>query len=357
MKIDSSTINLSSQLSNTRQVSVEESLRAQIRQQRPVFEDNRTANHVPAIQPTITSISAAGQQAAASNQSAEISDAGDPAGNDPNILLLISLIESLTGQKVRVFNLNAAQVRSQQTAQQTAALSGLSAHPAQNPRQDLTIEYDRHETVYEFEQTSFSAQGIIKTSDDRDIQFNLSMEMKRVFSRQTDVSVRKGDAVKQDPLVINFDGTAAQLTDTKFSFDLNADSKAENISFVGAASGFLALDKNANGGIDDGSELFGVQSGNGFADLTAYDSNGNNWIDENDPIYSKLMVWSKDAAGNDMLSTLARRNVGALYLGNAVTPFDLKNAANELQGQVRSSGIYVNEDGSIGTLQQVDLVV
>jgi len=219
------------------------------------------------------------------------------------------------------------------------------------------VEYDRHETVHESEQTSFAAQGVIKTSDGKEIQFSLSAEMTREFSQETNVSIRKGDGVKKDPLVINFNGTAAQLTDTKFSFDLNSDGTAEKMPFVGAGSGFLALDKNGNGVIDNGSELFGTQSGNGFADLTAYDSDGNHWIDENDAVYSKLKIWSKDAAGKDTLSTLAQRNVGALYLGNVATPFDLKNSASDLQGQVRSSGIYLHENGSAGTLQQVDLVV
>ena len=100
-----------------------------------------------------------------------------------------------------------------------------------------------------------------------------------------------------------------------------------------------------------------AQSGNGFADLSAYDSDKNNWIDENDAVYSRLLVWSKDSAGKDTLSTLAQRNVGALYLGNVATPFDLKDSENALQGQVRSSGIYLNENGSVGTLQQIDLVV
>ena len=171
------------------------------------------------------------------------------------------------------------------------------------------------------------------------------------------MSIRKGDAVKKDPLVVNFNGTSAQLTDAKFAFDLNSDGKTDKVSFVGAGSGFLALDKNGNGVIDNGSELFGTQSGNGFADLSAYDSDGNKWIDENDAVYSKLQIWSKDAGGGDHLSTLAQLNVGALYLGNVATPFDLKNRANDLQGQVRSSGVFLHEDGSAGTLQQVDLVV
>lgn len=355
MKIDSFDIGMSSQHSSSKQLSITETLRAWVGPQRPDFEGNRTQQTPPiAIQPTVVSISAAGQQAA--THAAEMSDTTQQANNDPGLQLLISLVEAMTGQKVRLFNPNDLQLSAAAPAQPQQTQQA-AAPPATNPRQDWGVEYDRHETLHETEQTSFAAQGIIKTSDGKQIQFNLSLVMQREFVQQSDVAIRKGDGVKKDPLVINFDGTAAQLTDTKFSFDLNNDGQAQQVSFVTPGSGFLALDKNGNGKIDNGGELFGPQSGNGFADLAAYDSNGNHWIDENDAVYSKLKVWSKDASGKDMLSTLAQRNIGALYLGNAATPFELKNAAHDLQGQVRSTGVYVREDGSAGTLQQVDLVV
>lgn len=356
MKIESSHIGLSSQHTYSSRSNVEESLRAWVGWQRPDFEGNRTANRNTPVQSTMATISAAGKQASADAQAAgEIQDAANQAGNDPKLQLLIGLLESLTGRKIKIFDASdlklddAAQARFQQTAD--------AAKPSQNQRQGWEIEYDRHEVRHESEQSAFSAQGVIKTSDGKEIRFDLAVEMKREFTEESNISIRKGDGVKKDPLVINFNGTSAQLTDQKFSFDLDSDGKTEQMSFVSAGSGFLALDKNGNGTIDNGSELFGTQSGNGFADLSAYDSDGNQWIDENDAVYSKLQVWSKDANSKDQLGTLAQRNVGALYLGNIATPFDLKNGANNLQGQVRSSSVYLHEDGSTGTLQQVDLVV
>jgi hypothetical protein len=369
MKIETSTIALASQHVSLKQATSEETLRAWIGQQRPDFEGNRANG--PAQQ-TMATISAAGKQAAANAQvcantqacadtqaSDEIEGAEDQANNDPKMLIIKGLIESLTGRKIKSFNPGDMHPHGHKTAPQAiqAPPSGQTSQPAQSQRQGWGIEYDRHETIHEYEQTTFAAQGIVKTSDGREIQFELSVEMEREFSQETNISIREGDGVKKDPLVINFNGTAAQLTNTKFSFDLDSDGNTEEISFVTSGSGFLALDKNGNGTIDNGSELFGTQSGNGFADLSAYDSDGNNWIDENDAIYSKLQIWSKDAAGKDTLSALAQRNVGALYLGNVATQFDLKNSTNNLQGQVRSSGIYLYEDGSAGTLQQIDLVV
>ncbi len=362
MKIENSTVGLSSQHASSRQVTVAETLHVWKGAQRPDFEGR--ASNASTIGMTVVDLSQAGRQAATQAASAAkpsptttgtgaTEETQNPAGNDPRMLMLIGLIEALTGRKVKLFDpgmLKLGEVTDKRIQEDQAK--------AQNSQQQgWGVEYDRHETLRESELTRFSAEGVVRTSDGREIRFQLSLEMKREFFQQTDLSVRAGDGVKKDPLVINFTGTAAQLTDQKFAFDLNSDSQTEQMSFVGAGSGFLALDKNGNGVIDNGSELFGTQSGNGFADLAAYDSDENGWIDENDAVYAKLRVWSKDGSGTDQLSTLVQRNVGALYLGNVATPFDLKNGTNDLQGQVRSSGVYLNEDGSAGTLQQVDLVV
>jgi hypothetical protein len=78
----------------------------------------------------------------------------------------------------------------------------------------------------------------------------------------------------------------------------------------GAASGFLVFDRNGNGKADNGSELFGVASGNGFADLRRLDEDRNGWIDENDSAWRQLAVWSGSG-----FASLAERQVGALYTG------------------------------------------
>ena len=50
-------------------------------------------------------------------------------------------------------------------------------------------------------------------------------------------------------------------------------------------------------------------------------------------------------------------HLGALHLGRVATPFSLKGAANDTQGVMRASGVYLREDGGVGTLSQVDLKV
>jgi len=61
--------------------------------------------------------------------------------------------------------------------------------------------------------------------------------------------------------------------------------------------------------------------------------------------------------GNDYLNILKKLNVGALYLPNVNSPFNMKDNENNLQREVASTGVYLNENGTAGTIQQVNIVV
>ena len=129
----------------------------------------------------------------------------------------------------------------------------------------------------------------------------------------------------------------------------------EYISQLSAGSGYLALDKNGDGEINDGSELFGTASGDGFADLAQYDSDGNGWIDEADEIFDKLRIWSVDASGESTLIGLGKAGVGAIYLGSSDTEFSLNDMHNNTNAVIRKTGMFLYENGMAGTVQQLDL--
>ena len=209
----------------------------------------------------------------------------------------------------------------------------------------------------ETESTTFASKGVVQTADGRNIDFNVEVSMSRAFMSKIDTLEVK-DYIKTDPLMINLDTNIGSVSDQKFFFDLDSDGKEEQISFAGNGSGFLALDKNGDGKINDGSELFGTKSGDGFKDLAAYDEDDNGWIDENDSIFSKLKVWTKDENGNDYLIDLKKADVGAIYLRNADTQFSLKDDENNLNAEIKKTGIYLKEStGSVGTLNHVDLAI
>ena len=216
--------------------------------------------------------------------------------------------------------------------------------------------FRRQELFYEQETTAFQTTGSVVTTDGRTLDFNLEFQMSREFAAYYEESVSLGNAHFLDPLVINLDTNAASVSDQKFFFDLDADGTAESISRLHAGSGYLALDLNGNGIIDDGKELFGTSSGDGFLDLAKYDDDGNGWIDEKDAIFEKLLIWATDENGNSELYHLKEKDVGALYLGKVSTEHSLNNAlTNQTNGAIRSSGLFLYENGTAGTLQQLDL--
>ena len=203
---------------------------------------------------------------------------------------------------------------------------------------------------------SLTSVGTVRTADGREISFNVDLAMSRSFTQVYKHEMNLAALQKTcDPLVINFDAGSASLSDQKFLFDVDADGEKDSISMLGAGSGYLALDKNGDGVINDGSELFGPQSGNGFQDLAAYDEDGNGWIDEGDSIWSKLKIWCKNPDGTDSLYSLSEKGVGAICLQNASTDFALKGNENKDNGYIRSTGIFLYENGNVGTVQHLDL--
>lgn len=214
-------------------------------------------------------------------------------------------------------------------------------------------------THLEYENTTFASQGTIQTADGRSLNFNVEVQLGRSLSQKINtLSAESYTRILTDPLVINMDSNITSVSDMKFKFDIDSDGKEDEISFVGKGSGFLALDKNGDGKINDGSELFGTKSGDGFKDLAEYDEDHNGWIDENDSIFSKLKIWTKDENGNDKLLNLKEADVGAIYLNSAETEFSYKDMAGETNGVLRKTGIYLKEStGAASTVAHVDLAL
>lgn len=218
-----------------------------------------------------------------------------------------------------------------------------------------TLYFKEEGSIVETESVSFSSTGNVVTEDGREISFHVNVNMSREFVSY--YSKEWTEIVPTcDPLVINFDGDVAELSDQNFYFDIDMDGQKDIVSYLEEGSGYLSLDQNGDGKINDGSELFGPKSGNGFADLAAYDQDKNGWIDENDAIWSKLRIWCKTANGGEELYTLSEKGVGALCLQKTSTEFALKEESNATNGYIRSTGIFLYENGNVGTLQHVDLV-
>ena len=211
--------------------------------------------------------------------------------------------------------------------------------------------------VAEVENTAFSTNGVARTADGREISFNVELEMSRSFMAVNESYVQSIEILR-DPLVINLGSEVAGLSDQKFYFDIDADGKMDEISYLEGNSGFLALDKNNDGEINDGSELFGTKSGDGFKDLAMYDEDGNGWIDEADSVFDNLKIWTKNSDGTDSLIAIGKAGVGAIYLGSATTQFSINSLDdNSTNGVIQKTGVFLKENGSVGTIQHIDLAI
>ncbi len=285
----------------------------------------------------------------------KVSELRIPKVKDPSELkmtMLDLLLYALTGRRFR-----------SQPAKVESPSSGVSpdveAQMANVARQQQTqasrgVTMRAESMVYEREQVSYSATGVVNTSDGKSISFDINLSMSREFASHSSVTMAMSRPM--DPLVVNYSGSAASLTERKYQFDLDSDGAMDSMSFAGQGSGFLALDRNGDGVINDGSELFGPQSGSGFDDLRAFDGDKNGGIDENDRVYSKLRVWSRDENGNDQLFTLKELDIGAIFLGDVATTFSVNDMNNNTLGQVRSTSFFLRDSGGAGAIQHIDLM-
>jgi hypothetical protein len=105
------------------------------------------------------------------------------------------------------------------------------------------------------------------------------------------------------PIVLDVSDNGYDLTDFRggVQFDLKGNGKRRQMSWTSAGSddAFLALDRNGNGLIDNGVELFGNHTPqratgprNGFEALRELDGNGDGAIDGGDTVYPALLLWT-----------------------------------------------------------------
>ncbi len=272
-----------------------------------------------------------------------------------NLMILQRLYEAITGQPMNMIDPSKLPTDGGSASLEIDGSAPASASAPAPESAGYGMVYQHHERYQEQEKMQFNAEGVIHTQDGREITFSSSLSMSRNYVEESNLTIRAGDARKVDPLVINFDGQGAQLSQTRFKFDLDNDGSEEQLASLRPGSGFLALDRNGDGVINNGSELFGPASGQGFSELAKFDEDGNHFIDEGDSIYKKLRIWSFNEDGSQQLVALGDKNIGAIFLGHVTSPFQIKDDANNSLGDVASSGIYLTEDGNTGVVQQINL--
>lgn len=276
-----------------------------------------------------------------------------------NLMILQAMFKQVTGSEMQLSAPDEVLAKAEASGANPPKTLESNTPP---PKQVVTrtsgpgLLYQRHERYVEQETMQFQAVGVVRTTDGREIDFSAALAMSREFVQESHLEVRQGDA-KIDPLVINFDGQGVGLSQTRFAFDLDSDGTTEQIASLRPGNGYLALDANGDGVINNGSELFGPQTGSGFGELAAYDEDGNQFIDEGDSIYHQLRIWMTNEDGSTQLAALGDKNIGAIFLGHVSSPFQLKALDNESLGEITHSSIYLSEEGGVGVVQEINVTV
>ncbi|MDD5053522.1 MAG: calcium-binding protein [Sulfuricurvum sp.] len=167
-------------------------------------------------------------------------------------------------------------------------------------------------------------------------------------------SAKNWSPPRADPLVLDLDGDGIETTGVgagSVLFDHDGDGIKTATGWVKADDGLLVMDRNGNGTIDNGSELFGDQTlvnstkaANGFAALTAEDTNHNGKFDAGDTNFTKVRIWQdKNQDGisqSTELITMQQAGIASINL-----TYTVSNIAYEGNLQLLRS-TYIKTDGT-----------
>ncbi|MBK6413806.1 hypothetical protein [Sphingopyxis sp.] len=156
------------------------------------------------------------------------------------------------------------------------------------------------------------------------------------------------------PIAVDLDGDGTEFVSNAagVKFDYDGDGMAETTAWVGADDGLLAIDKNGDGKVNNGSEL--VFGGGGLSDLqglaATYDSNGDGKLDAVDADFAKFGIW-QDANSNGVTDAGEFRSlISEGIISISLTSDGRAYIAADGQVQVRGEALYTRADGSTGKL-------
>lgn len=221
-----------------------------------------------------------------------------------------------------------------------------SASQSQNSTDGQYLATTEWELGYQAVQASFSGELALSTGETISFAFDFSMEVSWARYRYTEQPLT-------DPLVVSLAGTPVQLdANNSSAFDLFSDGSTVPLPQLAAQQYYLAFDRNGDSKVNDGSELFGPRTGQGYAELAAYDDNGNGLIDPSDDIWQYLYLWRPQQS----LLSMQQAQLGAISIESVPTQLPLYQQQQQL-GQISRSGLAFTDQGKPALVQQIDLLV
>ncbi|GFM76187.1 hypothetical protein PSCICM_20060 [Pseudomonas cichorii] len=158
------------------------------------------------------------------------------------------------------------------------------------------------------------------------------------------------------PVILDLDGDGVETISVKagIHFDHDGNGTAETTGWVGRDDGLLVWDRNDNGQIDNGNELFGNNSilsngqraANGFAALAELDNNHDGKIDANDNAFSKLQIW-RDLNSDAKVNTGELLSLSAANITSLNTAYSNGSAVDPQGNKALQVGQYTDANGVI----------
>ena len=180
--------------------------------------------------------------------------------------------------------------------------------------------------------------------------FQINIQLEFSFSFSASISAQEGVVMESDPIILDLNDDGFNLTSYKDGarFDILGSGQPVTTAFVTGGDAFLAMDRNGDGIINDGTELFGDQRGaaNGFEELRKLDSNGDGVINRLDRDFDKLILFRDNGnaiTGPGELLTLAEAGIAEIRLG--YTNVNQRTSGGNRIAQIAS---YVRTDGTLG---------
>jgi Ca2+-binding RTX toxin-like protein len=164
------------------------------------------------------------------------------------------------------------------------------------------------------------------------------------------------------PIVLDLDGDGVETTSVQGAtfFDHNADGFAERTGWVAPDDGLLVRDRDANGSIDSGRELFGnhtlrpsgAEAANGYQALADLDANSDGKVDGSDPAFASLRVW-RDADRDGASVPEELQTLSALGIRSISTSYSESSLTDPHGNALRQVSSFTRTDGSQGATADV----
>jgi hypothetical protein len=239
---------------------------------------------------------------------------------DPKSLLLKTIIAAFIDKAVKKLRTNELFIP-EDTTEPTSPGQGPDGKAVQLIGPNLSL--DAHYLYAEMETISFTLNGVVKTADGQEISFELELNIEKTLLIDKDFSIKTGDGDSTEPTMVNFSGTAAQLTNFSFEFEFESnDTNGQSFRRPGW-----------------GHVRFG-------ADLKQLYNT-----------FSSVMRKMKQAVLGSLADSHEKTPCESMGLQEVQLPFQVNNFQLDMETIMMKSSINSYKDGNAGSIQQINLAL